>query len=144
MSSVAVVINTLRVKRVLTLVLLNPDIFCICKQCRSEEATDLDLHCLLLSMWICIHNLDQAIWLAENQNWVWHFNLFSRTRVNCYPLSLSGLIQQMTTWQYFFENRLWYFMQIVICLLRRQFVWNVKACFLGKIFQNVIYCNFYP
>ena len=33
------------------------------------------------------------------------------------------------------------------CLLRRQFAWNVKSCFLGKIrkiFQNVVCWNFYP
>ena len=32
------------------------------------------------------------------------------------------------------------------CLLRRQFAWNVKSCFLGKIrkiFQNVVCWNFY-
>ena len=28
--------------------------------------TDLDLHCLPLSLWIYINNLDQVIWLAEN------------------------------------------------------------------------------
>ena len=26
----------------------------------------LDLHCLSLRVWICINNLDQVIWLAEN------------------------------------------------------------------------------
>ena len=31
-----------------------------------QKPTDLDLHCLSLSMWICINNLDQVIWLAEN------------------------------------------------------------------------------
>ena len=31
-----------------------------------KKLTDLDLHCLSLSMWICIYNLDQVIWLAEN------------------------------------------------------------------------------
>ena len=49
----------------LTLVLLNPDIPCLCKQCRSRS-TDLDLHCLPFSMWIYVNNLDQVIWLAEN------------------------------------------------------------------------------
>ena len=69
-------------RRMLTLVLLNPDIPCLCKQCRSRSvATDLDLHCLSLSMWININILDQVIWLGENQKWVWHLNLFSRTRV---------------------------------------------------------------
>ena len=32
----------------------------------SKKPTGLDLHCLSLSMWICINNLAQAIWLAEN------------------------------------------------------------------------------
>ena len=31
-----------------------------------KKPTDLDLHCLSLSMWICIDNLDQIIWLAES------------------------------------------------------------------------------
>ena len=32
-------------------------------------------------MWICIKIQNQVIWLAENQKWTWHLNLFSRTRV---------------------------------------------------------------
>ena len=39
------------------------------KQCRSRSVgfwTDLDLHCLSLSTWICMNNLDKVIWLAEN------------------------------------------------------------------------------
>ena len=44
------------------------------------------------------------------------------------PLPFSWLIQQTTNWWYFFffsspENR----------FLWRQFAWNVKSCFLGKI-----------
>ena len=31
-----------------------------------KKPTDLDLHCLPLSMWIYINNLDQVIWFAEN------------------------------------------------------------------------------
>ena len=31
----------------------------------DQKPTDLDLHCLPLSMWIYINNLDQVIWLAE-------------------------------------------------------------------------------
>ena len=31
-----------------------------------KKPTDLDLHCLSLSMWIYINKLDQVIWLAEN------------------------------------------------------------------------------
>ena len=32
-------------------------------------------------MWIYINNLDQVNWLAENEKWAWHLNLFSMTRV---------------------------------------------------------------
>ena len=49
------------IQQYLTLVLLNPDIPCLCKQCRSrsvQKPTDLDLHCLSFSMWIYISNLD--------------------------------------------------------------------------------------
>ena len=56
----------------LTLVLLNPNMHCLCKQCNPDQLAS-DLHCLQLSMWICINNLDQVIWLAEN--------LFSMTRL---------------------------------------------------------------
>ena len=31
-----------------------------------QKPTDLNLHCLSLSMWICINNLDKVIWLAKN------------------------------------------------------------------------------
>ena len=64
----------------LTLVLLNPIMPCLCKQCRSKP-TDLDPHCLSLRFWICINNLDQIIWLAENYKWAWHLTLFSMARV---------------------------------------------------------------
>ena len=47
-----------------------------------KEPTDLDLHCLSLYLWISIKNPDQVIWLAGNWKWVWHFKLFSMTRVN--------------------------------------------------------------
>ena len=33
---------------------------------RVDEKIDLDLHCLSLSMWICINNLHQVIWMAED------------------------------------------------------------------------------
>ena len=46
-----------------------------------KKPTDLDLHCLPISMWHCINNLNQVIWLAENYKWVWHFNIFSMTVV---------------------------------------------------------------
>ena len=51
----------------LTLVLPNPNIPCLCKQCRFRSIFDLDLLCLSVSVWICIkrNNLDQVIWLAE-------------------------------------------------------------------------------
>ena len=35
-------------------------------QLASKKPTDLDLHCLPLSMWLYSNNLDQEIWLAEN------------------------------------------------------------------------------
>ena len=60
---------------------------CLCKQCRSrsvgflEKPTDLNLHCFTLSIWVCINNLDQIIWLAENNKWVWHLSLFRMARV---------------------------------------------------------------
>ena len=38
---------------------------------------DPTLHCLSSSMGICINNLDQVIWLAENLKRAWHLNLFS-------------------------------------------------------------------
>ena len=46
-----------------------------------KKPTDLDLHCLPLSMWTFTNNLDLVIWLAENWKWVWHVNLFSMARV---------------------------------------------------------------
>ena len=86
---------------VLTLVLLNLDITLVLMsllscwtwiypafansvepdQLASQKPTDLDLHCLPVSMWIYINNLDQVIWSAENLKRAWHLNLFSRTRV---------------------------------------------------------------
>ena len=56
-----------------------PGIPCLYKQC--WKPTDLDLHCLSLSMWICINNIDQVIWLAENWKLAWQFNLFNMTRI---------------------------------------------------------------
>ena len=35
-------------------------------QLASKKPTDLDLHCMTLSVLICTHNLDQVISLAEN------------------------------------------------------------------------------
>ena len=78
------------------------------------------------------------------KKWSYYREVFYQVK----PLSLSGLIQQTTNWPYFSyffffftENKLRHFLQI-----RRQFAWNVKANFLGKIriiFQNVCW-NFYP
>ena len=72
---------------VLTHVLLNPDIPCFANsvdpdQLASSEANcNLDLHCLPSGTQIYSNNLFHVIWLAENLKWVWHHNLFSRTRV---------------------------------------------------------------
>ena len=46
-----------------------------------KKPTDLDLHCLPLSIWIYSNNLDQVIWLAESYKWAWYLNLFRRTKV---------------------------------------------------------------
>ena len=46
-----------------------------------SEANWSDLHCLSFSMWICINNLDQVIWLADNLKWECYLILFSMTRV---------------------------------------------------------------
>ena len=51
-----------------TLVLLNPDIPCLCKQCRSRSVgfwrSQLIWICTVLSMHIYSNNLDEVIWLA--------------------------------------------------------------------------------
>ena len=71
---------------------LDPDMPCLYKQCRSrsvgffswllKKPTDLYLHCLSLSRWIFVNNLDQVMWFqAENYKWAWHLNLFNMTRV---------------------------------------------------------------
>ena len=51
------------------------------------QPTDLNLHCLSLSMWIYINILDQVIWLAENWKWACHLNSFSMTRVNLFSMT---------------------------------------------------------
>ena len=86
---------------ILTFLLLNPDIPCLCKQCRSRSVDGFFRSQLI---WICtvcqvececIINLYQVIWLAENQKWAWHLNLFSMTMVNsllaCVIAFCSGL-----------------------------------------------------
>ena len=45
------------VTKLLTLLLLNPDILCLCKQCRSRSVG----FCLPVSILICINKLDQVI-----------------------------------------------------------------------------------
>ena len=75
---------------VLTLVLLNPDISWLWKQCRSRSVGfwRSQLRSQLswfyngpLSMWLCINNQDQVILLVRNEKWAGHLNLFSKIRV---------------------------------------------------------------
>ena len=47
----------------------------------DQLASDLDLHCLSLNMWISIKNPDRVIWLARNYKWACQLNLFRTTRV---------------------------------------------------------------
>ena len=71
---------------ILTLVLLNPDIPCLCKQCRTRSVgfwrSQLIWICTVCHsvFEFCINKLDQGIWLADNQKWAWHLNSFSMTR----------------------------------------------------------------
>ena len=93
----------------LTLVLLNPDKPCLCKQCRSRSVG----FCRSQLIWICtvcnkvcefcINNLDQAIWLAENLKLAWHLNLFSWTRVKI----LSGMANSVDLDQTAPEGAVW-------------------------------------
>ena len=66
----------------LTLVLLNPDIPCLCKQCRSRSVgfkeANLSGSTLFAIQYV---NLYQLIWYAENLKRALHLNLFSRRRV---------------------------------------------------------------
>ena len=53
---------------------------CLWEQYRSRSvgfwrSQLMNLHCLLFRIWICISNLVQVIWLADNKKWAWHFNL---------------------------------------------------------------------
>ena len=70
-----------------TLVLLNSDMSCLCKQCRFRS---VDFWRSKLT-WICtvchsvfefVSKLDQVNWFAENYKWAWHHNLFSLTQFN--------------------------------------------------------------
>ena len=71
----------------------------------------MDLHCLPLSKWIYSNNSDQVIWLAEKKKWVWHLNLFSRTRVNCVQLYNVFFIPFLQHFHSFFSNI------YIVCLL---------------------------
>ena len=81
-----------------------------------KNPTDLDLHCLLRQG-------------KRRVNLYHSVGKLSRPKTNS---SFSNLPRKCTLT--FYAN----------CLLRRQFVWNVKSHFLGKIFQNVFCWNFYP
>ena len=59
----------------------------------QKKPTDLDLHCLSISIWIRINNMYQVIWLAESYKWAWRLSLFSMTRVKD-----SALNKQWRSW----------------------------------------------
>ena len=64
-----IIMNMWTVYNSLTLVLLNQDIPCLCKQCRSRSVGFSEANwsesAPFVIMWIQINNLDQVIWLAE-------------------------------------------------------------------------------
>ena len=67
----------------LTLLLLNTTCPVLANIVDPDQlASELDLHCLSLKIWISIKNPDQVIWLAGNYKWAWHLHLFSMTKVN--------------------------------------------------------------
>ena len=72
----------------LSLVLLNPDMRCLYKQCRSRSVgffrSQLIWIYIVIKYVNCIKILDQVIRLAENYKRMWHLNSFSMTRVNCW------------------------------------------------------------
>ena len=84
--------------QILTLVLLNPDIPYLCKQCISRSV-GFCLHCLQLSMWIYTRSL--SMWpdqLSRSSNlisWKWEVGVaaysFSRTRVKTSIVRGSGV-----------------------------------------------------
>ena len=47
----------------------------------DQMASDQDLHCLSVRLWIWRKTLYDVIWLADSQKWVWLIKLFSRIRV---------------------------------------------------------------
>ena len=112
----------------LTLVLLNPDIPCLCKHCRSrsvgffriynEDINNQDLQCLPLSMWIYSKiRMKQSDWL--------------KIRSGCGSLIYSagqGLITttaDMTLKFLFIFLRKWGFTFHVYHLPSRQVIWNI-------------------
>ena len=127
----------------LTLVLLNPDIPSFANsvdpdQLASKKPTDLDLHCLPLSMRIYSNNWDQVIWLAENQKWAWHLNLFSRTRVK-----LRQPYQRL--WSY---NVLWHLIWVYsVCpglpvqILNVLLIFFRNSSFAWRFTQKMRICN---
>ena len=53
--------------KLLTLLLLSTTYPVLANSVDPDQlASELDLHCLSLNMWISIKNSDQVIWLAEN------------------------------------------------------------------------------
>ena len=71
----------------LILVLLNPDILCLCKQCWSRSvgfwrSQLIWIYTVCHSVCEFISTIWIKIWLAVNLKRVWHVNLFSRTGVN--------------------------------------------------------------
>ena len=61
----------------LTLVLLNPDIPCLCKQCRARSVgSNWSGSALFVIYYVNLYQQpgsgDQVIWLADNHKWAWH------------------------------------------------------------------------
>ena len=66
----------------------------------DQKPTDLDLHCLPWNIWICINNLDQVIWLAENWKWVWHL-------IRIYTVQRKDISATNRTWVNIFRPSIW-------------------------------------
>ena len=109
---------------VLTLLLLNRTCPVLANSVDPDQlATDQDLHCLSLNMWISTKNLDQVIWLAGNKKLAWYLNLFSMTRVNYLQGSL--LLESLKT-----ERRI-----KAIIVFIKQGAWPVNG-FYGEVLQQ--------
>ena len=96
----------------LNLALLNPDMPCLCKQCRSrsvglKKPADLDLHCYSVCRQFLTFTLLKWTPCMLGKN-------FSRQHFEIFFL--------------FFENRIWHFIQIV--------AWSIRSYFLQKIKKN--------